>query len=169
MKTQLGLEQIVTLVVFISAASFLFLEISFQESKIKNKLEEEVILSKGLSVSYLLLEDVGFPPNWDQTYVQNGISSVKRFGLVDENYNQTYLLSLNKIKNFTSICKNNPRKFREILSNTRMNVFFYDKNHNLISSCEIYKFVNFVNITRVFSYIENNKVKLGIMMMVVGK
>jgi len=169
MKSQLGLEQMVTLVVFISAVSFLFLEISFQESKIKNMLEEEVLLSKGITISTLLLEDAGFPANWDKTYVQNGISTVKRFGLVDENYNKTYLLSLNKIKNFTSICKNNPQKFREILSGSRINVFFYDKNHNSISSCETYNFVNFMNITRVFSYIENDKVKLGTMILVIGR
>ncbi|MCD6371882.1 MAG: hypothetical protein J7L39_04160 [Candidatus Aenigmarchaeota archaeon] len=164
MRGQIGLEQIVTIIVFISIVGYVFFRVFSYEPLFISNIERENLLSYAYQVSEILLKDPGYPTNWDEEYVLNGIESVKRIGLVEESLNKSNLLSFEKMGNLSEICTANYNYLKKIFGNNDITIIFLDERGNYIfDACKPPRLPpsNSINITRIFSYKIGNQRMIG--------
>jgi len=97
-------EYLVAIVVFLSFASYFAFQLLYFFPTYLTQLRNEEIRSEAYQISELLINDAGYPINW-QSVVQSSPSSVQRIGLNDEMQNVTNLISTPKVYAFNSQCQ----------------------------------------------------------------
>jgi hypothetical protein len=102
MKGQFGMEQLISLSVFIVFVVYFFFQFLNLRPTYLNEVKNERIRSEAYQISELLVNDPGYPLNWNANP-----TLTQRAGLSDETQNKTNLLSLNKINAFNSECVGN--------------------------------------------------------------
>jgi len=103
MKSQLSVDFVISLIVFILFSTYIFFRILALRPAYLSELENERIRSEAFQISEILVKDAGEPANW-QKY---SISGIKRIGLLNESYNQSNLLSVLKISQLNNLCNSN--------------------------------------------------------------
>jgi len=111
MKAQIGFEQIVSLLLFVTSATHLvYLLLSYYPSYI-NEMKRQMILSEAYQISEILVNDCGDPANWYSVQV----NQIKRIGLLNESLNKTNVISITKSINATRLCDSDYQRFKQLL------------------------------------------------------
>ena len=98
-KGQVSVEYIVSLILFIVFMSFFFVQLLNQQPIYMRELRTETIRSEAYQISELLINDAGYPINWNLDP-----DNAQRVGF-SSNLNKTNLLSMNKINAIGVNCK----------------------------------------------------------------
>jgi len=120
MKAQMTVEYVITFVAFIGFMIFIYVQYSSNIPDFIIETKKENSRSKAYQLSELLLNDAGQPSNWN-------LVSVQRIGLLDQNYNKSNLLSLEKITNLNSMCPNDYQDVQTLLAlDQSFSIHFYN-------------------------------------------
>ena len=109
MKGQISIDYIIAIVIFIFFVIYFLFEITNIVPKFIGQIEEQEIRSKAYQISEILINDPGYPENWnffklDSEYIQRiGLSNIQA---TKTNYflNERNYLSLNKINRLMELC-----------------------------------------------------------------
>lgn len=128
MKGQFGIEQLISLSIFITFVAYFFFQFLSLRPAYLKEVKNERIRAEAYQVSELLINDPGYPISWtldpDQT---------KRVGLSDESFNKTNLLSSAKISMFNSQCSSDYNKVKKwIGSDYDFSIFLTDKSTGIL-------------------------------------
>ena len=116
MKGQLSLEYYISLLTFIGTVSFILMQILGLIPSYKFEAKKEIVYSEGFQISEMLVNGLGYPANW--SFLTS--SEIKRIGLNDEKFNQTNLISSQKINRLNSIfLTEGYEKVKELLGTER--------------------------------------------------
>jgi hypothetical protein len=99
MKAQLSIDYIISLIIFISIAAYIFLRTASYTPPYINQIKVQRLKAEAYQISELLINDPGQPLDWNP-------ANVERVGLSDHTKNETNFLSSNKITAFSEICTN---------------------------------------------------------------
>ncbi len=90
MKGQINIESISSLIVFVLISSYLYLSLSSLRSDYYRYVDEQEVYSLAVSMSELIINNMGVPPNWNDT---------QQLIVVGAAYsNKTNLISLDKLQ-----------------------------------------------------------------------
>lgn len=103
-KGQINVEYIISITLFIGLVSYVGYQLMQQSPVYLNAVRLEYIQSEGYQISELLINDVGYPSNWEDIW-SSSPSGVKRFGL-SEGTKQN-LISVDKTTLLNTICRSN--------------------------------------------------------------
>lgn len=107
MKGQISFaEYLVATIVFLSFTAYFAFQLLYFFPTYLTQLREEEIRSEGYQISEILINDPGYPINW-QNVVQSNPSAVQRVGLNDETQNLTNVISTSKLDTFYTQCQGN--------------------------------------------------------------
>jgi len=102
MKAQISfVEYLVAFVIFVTFVGYFSFQILKFIPEYLNQIRSERIRAEAYQISEILINDPGYPSNWN-------IGNVKRLGLSDQTKNLTNFLSVNKINAIgdgTNFCK----------------------------------------------------------------
>lgn len=109
MKGQISfVEYIVSITIFITFSIFFFYSLlSFMPAYL-NEIRNERVRSEAYQISELLINDPGYPIDWD-------LASIKRLGFSDEKFNKTNYLSESKINMIGSNCVPGYDKVKDLI------------------------------------------------------
>jgi len=100
MKGQFSFEQIISLIVFISFASYIFFVVFSQVPVYISEIRNEELRSEAYQISELLINDPGSPPDWYKAG-----RTLVRIGLSNETENKTNYVLTDKLNKLDSICR----------------------------------------------------------------
>jgi hypothetical protein len=124
MKGQFGMEQLISLSIFIAFVAYFFFQFLSLRPTYLNEVKNERLRSEAYQISELLVNDPGYPVNWNANP-----SLTQRAGLSDETANKTNLLSLAKISAFDSQCASDYYKVKKwIGAENDFSIFLTDKS-----------------------------------------
>jgi hypothetical protein len=110
MLGQIRVEFIFGIILFALIMFFIVTQTNTLFSSLLTDSRSDALKAKALNVIKILVEDRGYPTDWDTQLPGN----VKRVGLV---YNQPYNLSKNKVLNLSQNCSNTPDIYKNLLWN----------------------------------------------------
>jgi len=99
MKGQFGFEQIISLIVFISFASYIFYVVFLQVPIYRTEMRNEELRSEAYQISELLINDPGNDADWHKPG-----KNLNRLGLSNEVENKTNYVSMDKLNKLNSTC-----------------------------------------------------------------
>ena len=111
MKAQLTFQYLISLIIFIGLAMFIYFLYSANIPKFIQEVEKEDIRSKAYQLSEVLVNDPGEPINWEQL----PDNQIKRMGLSDTSFNKTNLISKAKIDRLDGECDDEYENVQEWL------------------------------------------------------
>lgn len=118
------MEQLVSLSIFIAFVAYFFFQFLSLRPVYLNEINNERIRSEAYQISELLVNDPGYPVNWDANP-----SLAERVGLSDETANKTNILSLTKINAFSSQCSSDYYKVKKLIgAEDDFSIFLTDKS-----------------------------------------
>lgn len=132
MKGQFGMEQLISLSIFIAFVVYFFFQFLNLRPTYLNEINNERIRSEAYQISELLVNDPGYPVNWNVNP-----SLTQRAGLSDETANKTNLLSLAKISAFNSQCSSDYYNVKKLIgAEDDFSIFLTDKSTgDILISC----------------------------------
>jgi hypothetical protein len=128
MKLQVGFEQFAALSLFVFSVSFLISQLLSYYPTYINEVRRQTLLSEAYQISELLVNDAGYPINWNST-------NVKRIGLLNESLNKPNVVSVLKVLNASYLCNTNYPKFKQLLDLKNDISFVVYLEGNLIANC----------------------------------
>jgi len=99
MKGQFSFEQLISLSIFIVFVTYFFFQFLALRPVYLKEVKSERIRAEAYQISELLINDPGYPVNWNTNPVQT-----QRIGLSDQTLNKVNLLSIYKINELNSQC-----------------------------------------------------------------
>ena len=100
MKAQISfVEYLVAFLIFITFIGYFSIQILKFVPEYLNQIRSERIRSEAYQISEILINDPGFPANWDTNPI-----NVQRLGFSDETKNITNFLSIDKLRLFGGGC-----------------------------------------------------------------
>jgi len=133
MKGQISfVEYLVAMTIFITFSVYFFYYLMSFLPNYLNQLESERIRSEAYQISEMLINDPGEPTNW---YLNP--NNAKRIGFSDENFNQTNLLSLDKINAIGIACTIGYKKIKKLIgSDLDFSIILRKKpSNNVLLAC----------------------------------
>lgn len=128
MRGQISFEFYFALFLFVIFATYVAFQVVIASPNYLTQLQTQNLRLEAFKVSELLVNDNGYPINW-----QTSSSSTKRLGLSDETQNVTNMISVAKISAFDSLCLSNYQTVKQLLdvySNMQMIVGIDDISTN---------------------------------------
>lgn len=95
MKGQVNIEYLVALGIFVTVIGYVYFSLNQSIPYYLAEVKKEATMSDAYLLSEVLINDPGEPPDWE-----NNPADAKRIGLSDQNYNQTNMISLQKLNAF---------------------------------------------------------------------
>ena len=123
MKGQFGMEQLISLSIFIAFVVYFFFQFFSLRPVYLNEVKNEMLRSEAYQISELLVNDPGYPVNWNANP-----SLTQRAGLSDETANKANLLSPAKISAFNSQCSDYYKIKKWIGTEDDFSIFLTDKS-----------------------------------------
>jgi hypothetical protein len=145
MKLQVGFEQFAALSLFVFSVSFLISQLLSYYPTYINEVRRQTLLSEAYQISELLVNDAGYPINWNST-------NVKRIGLLNESLNKPNVVSVLKVLNASYLCNTNYPKFKQLLDLKNDINFVVYLEGNLIANCSHPLGEKAVKISRIISF-----------------
>ncbi len=128
MKGQFSVEQLISLSIFITFVAYFFFQFLNLRPVYLREVKNERIRSEAYQISELLINDPGYPVNWNLNP-----ALTQRTGLSDQNVNKTNFLSSNKIDVFNSQCGTDYNKVKKwIGSDYDFSIFLTDKSTGIL-------------------------------------
>lgn len=118
MKGQFSYEFYFALSIFVIFVTYIAFQVIVATPNYTRQLQSQNTRLNAFRVSELLVNDNGYPINW-----QSNPPTANRLGLSDETKNVTNMLSVAKINAFSSICSSDYSRVRQLLGldlNTQM-------------------------------------------------
>lgn len=132
-KGQINVEYIVSLTVYITLATYIAFQLSQQTPVYLRAVREEYVKSETYQLSELLINDVGYPEDWN-TLWPSSPSDIKRVGL--SGGVKTNLVSVDKIDALDDICSSDYDNLVEMLGidvdDYQISVFVKDTTNDVI-------------------------------------
>jgi hypothetical protein len=155
MKGQVNVEYLVALGIFVTIVSYVYLSLNQSIPGYLTEVRKEATISDAYLLSEVLIDDPGEPADWEN-YLETP-DEIKRIGLADESYNQTNMISEQKIDFFEWFCSNNYEETKKKLGMDRdFSVIIKDiENDQLLVSCQPSQIkVTAINVTfrRIVAY-----------------
>jgi len=136
LKGQLTIQYLISFIFFVGLITYIYFAFSSNIPKFIENVEKEDTLSKAFQVSEILVNDPGYPANWEESFIPP--DQIKRLGLSDEHSNKTNLLLISKIKRFDSICDNDYTDIQKKLAlNRSFSIFLFNITGNGNRECEL--------------------------------
>lgn len=104
-KGMVNIEFILSVVVFLSTITFITVTTIYNVPNLHTQTINEKIKTDIFSISEMLINDKGFPENWNS-------ENVKAIGL---STGEPYVIDMTKVKNLNDICEKDYQKFVSIL------------------------------------------------------
>jgi hypothetical protein len=145
MKLQVGFEQFAALSLFVFSISFLISQLLSYYPTYINEVKRQTLLSEAYQISELLVNDAGYPINWNST-------NVTRIGLLNESLNKPNVVSVLKVLNASYLCNTNYSKFKQSLDLKNDINFVVYLEGNLIANCSHPLGEKAVKISRIISF-----------------
>ncbi len=111
MKAQISIEYIISVIVFILFATYIFFRVIVYPAAYLNEINTQRLKSEAYQISELLVNDPGEPLDWN-----TDTASAKRVGLLDHAQNKTNFLSMDKIAEFNNTCKTHYDEIKRLIS-----------------------------------------------------
>ena len=111
MKAQISIEYIISVIVFILFATYIFFRVIVYPAGYINEIKTQRLKSEAYQISELLVNDPGEPLDWNIKPDNERI----RIGLSDSNQNKTNFLSMNKIAEFNDTCNTNYDEIKRLI------------------------------------------------------
>lgn len=122
MKAQLTIEYMLSFGIFITLVTYIYLLYSGNIPSFINEVEKEHARSISYQLSELLINDPGWPINWEA----RAASEIERIGLSNQTENKKNLISLNKVKSLNGTCLSDYYFVQEKLGlNETFSIYFY--------------------------------------------
>ena len=110
MKAQLSFDYYFAVITFVIFVSSLFFRLVTFFPLYSDELTNQRLRSEAYQISEILINDVGYPANWNLD-----VANAKRLGLSDETRNKTNIISTSKATAFNSLCTSNYNRALELL------------------------------------------------------
>ena len=133
-KGQLTIQYLLSFIFFIGLIVYIYFAFSSNIPKFLEAIEKEDARSKAYQLSEFLINDPGYPIDWEN----QPVDSIKRLGLSDEDSNKTNLLLNSKVNRFFQICASNFSKIQEKLAlNESFSVIFCNITSSGERECQV--------------------------------
>ncbi|TAL47366.1 hypothetical protein EPN87_03090 [archaeon] len=110
MKGQMSYEFYFALSIFVIFTAYIIFQIMVISPNYVTQVQSQNIKLDAFRVSELLVDDNGYPINWDANP-----SLAKRVGLSDETKNITNMMSVSKVTAFGTLCSSNYNSLKQLL------------------------------------------------------
>jgi len=146
MKSQLSVDFVVTMVIFITFASYLSLQVLYTKPFYINFIKNERLKSELYQLSEVLINDPGYPENWEFL----DLNAVNRMGL---NGGKINLISQQKVIKFNETCVNNYTEVKKKLGveGYDFSIYLSDKGGKKWIDCVRLTNRPRLNLTRIVS------------------
>ncbi|MCK4429026.1 MAG: hypothetical protein KAU95_01520 [Candidatus Aenigmarchaeota archaeon] len=157
-KGQMNFYFIISVVLFLTLAIYLVSVLISYNNTFRDRTMSGILYSKAVSVSDLLIQDSGYPDNWNsEEFMRVGLAS------------SPYVLDLTKIRELEKICNSSdPAKFKELkdsfgLIDEDLSIKIVYLNNTNVSSClaDGEKVGRIMNIKRI-AILNNNFVEVTV-------
>jgi hypothetical protein len=152
MKGQISYEFYFALSIFVIFTTYIIFQVMVASPNYVRQLQSQNTMLDAFRVSELLVDDNGYPVNW-----QSNPSLTRRLGLSDETRNVTNMLSAAKVNSFGSLCSSDYSRVKQLLGlgpSTQMIVSISNiaTNSNMVACIPpqvVSKNTDIVSITRL--------------------
>ena len=104
MKGQFNIEFFTVLILFVGFAAYFSIKLAGVRPAYMEEVRQTIIRSEVYRISEVLINDPGYPMDWDTLVGTPSENEIKRIGLLDHSQNKTNLLSEQKIAGLDTLC-----------------------------------------------------------------
>jgi len=97
-------EYITVLVLFIMFSTYFTYKLVEQRPTYLREVNKEMLRSESYRLSEMLINDPGYPNDWNTLVGGASEANIKRIALLDQSENETNLLSTSKISGLNTLC-----------------------------------------------------------------